>query len=142
MVTIRVSAHRVLAVDDLGPGQQIGAAQLVVQTREESPCAVSFAESLDQVVGRWPRVAIRAGSPIRTDQLEQSKDVMRGETVHVEVRNGAARLELDAVAETSGAVGEYISIRNPSSSKRFLGRVEGKGRVSVDAAQSPTGAKS
>jgi flagella basal body P-ring formation protein FlgA len=66
---------------------------------------------------------------------------MRGETVHVEVRNGAARLELDGIAETSGSVGQFIPILNSSSKKRFRARVEGKGRVSVDAAPNPTGVK-
>jgi flagella basal body P-ring formation protein FlgA len=96
---------------------------------------------VDRVVGWWPRLIIRAGSPIRTDQLEQPKEVMRGETVHVEVRNGAARIELDAVAEASGSAGESIPLLNRSSGKRFRGRVEGKGRVSVDVAPNSGGAK-
>jgi flagella basal body P-ring formation protein FlgA len=139
--TVRVTVPRVLAVADLRPGSPIGAEQLAAETREEFPSAAPFALRVDQVAGRWPRLAIRAGSPIRTDQLEQPRDVMRGSTVHVDVRNGAARLELDALAETSGAVGEFISVRNPSSGKRFRARVDGRGRVSVDAAGSPAGAK-
>jgi flagella basal body P-ring formation protein FlgA len=140
-VTVRVTVPRILAVADLRPGQAIAVAQLAAETREEFPTSQPFPQTLDQVAGRWPRVAIQAGAPIRTDQLEEPKEVMRGETVHVEVRNGAARLELDGIAETSGSVGQFIPILNSSSKKRFRARVEGKGRVSVDAAPNPTGVK-
>ncbi|HMD70438.1 MAG TPA: flagellar basal body P-ring formation chaperone FlgA [Bryobacteraceae bacterium] len=140
-VTVRVTVPRVLAVADLRPGQPIAAAQLAVETRQEFPSAAPFALSAGEVAGRWPRLAIRAGSQIRTDQLEQPREVMRGSTVRVDVRNGAARLELDAVAEASGGVGEFIPIRNPSSGKRFRARVEAPGRVSVDVAQNSAGAK-
>jgi flagella basal body P-ring formation protein FlgA len=140
-VNVRVTAPRILAVADLRPGQPIVTAQLAAETREEFPSAAPFARSVDRVVGWWPRLIIRAGSPIRTDQLEQPKEVMRGETVHVEVRNGAARIELDAVAEASGSAGESIPLLNRSSGKRFRGRVEGKGRVSVDVAPNSGGAK-
>ncbi|MGO9231609.1 MAG: flagella basal body P-ring formation protein FlgA [Bryobacteraceae bacterium] len=43
-------------------------------------------------------------------------------------------MELEATAEASGAFGEIIAVQNPISKKRFPARVEGKGRVSVDAA--------
>ena len=141
MVAARVTVPRVLAVADLLPGQPVAAARLSTQTRQEFPSAAPFALRVEQVAGYWPRVAIRAGSAIRTDQLEPPKEVMRGSLVHVEVRNGAARLELDAVAEASGAVGDFIPIANPSSHKRFRARVEAAGRVSVDAGRSPTGAE-
>ena len=62
-----------------------------------------------------------------------AKIVARGEKVLVEVQNGAAHLEIEARAERSGAAGEIIPLRNLASQKSFLGRVEGKGRVSVDA---------
>jgi flagella basal body P-ring formation protein FlgA len=140
-VTVQVAAPRVLAVADLGPGQPIAAAQLAAETRQEFPTALPFALRIEQVAGRWPRLAIRAGSAIRTDQLEQAREVMRGSTVRVDVRDGAARLELDGVAEASGGVGEFIPVRNPASGKRFRARVEAPGRVSVDAAQNPAGAK-
>jgi len=59
--------------------------------------------------------------------------VRNGETVKVAVRNGGAQLELDGVAENSGAVGEIVYVRNPDSHRRFRARVEGAGRVVVEA---------
>jgi flagella basal body P-ring formation protein FlgA len=139
-VRVLIAATRVLAIADLRPGHAIAASQLSAVTDDQFPSGVSFAQTIDQVAGRWPRLAIRAGSPIRTDRLEEPKAVMRGETVRVQVHNGAARLDLDGVAELSGSVGEFIPVLNPSSRKRFRARVEGDHCVSVDVGlKSPGG---
>jgi flagella basal body P-ring formation protein FlgA len=132
-VKVLVTVERVLAAGDLRAGQPIAPGQATFQTRDEFPATEPFAKALDQVVGKWPRLLIRAGSAIRLDQLELPKEVARGDTVHVEVRNGGVRMEVDAQAEASGALHETIPVLNTSSKKQFLARVEGKGRVSVDA---------
>lgn len=141
-VRVLIAAPRILAVADLRPGQPIQAAQISAATSDQFPSVAPFAETIDQVAGRWPRVPIRAGSPIRTDQLEKPKAVIRGETVRVQVRNGAARLDLDGVAELSGSIGEFIPVFNPSSRKRFRARVDGDHCVSVDVALNSPGGKS
>jgi flagella basal body P-ring formation protein FlgA len=133
-VKVLVAVERVLAVGDLPSGQPIAAAQLTTETRQEFPGSEPFARSIDQVAGKWPRLPIRAGTAIRTDLLENPREILRGETVRVEVRDGGAHLEMEATAEASGASGEIIAVRNPISKRRFQARVEGKGRVSVDAA--------
>ena len=132
-VKVVATVERVLASGDLPTGQVIGDAQVVARTRDEFPSAEPFAKSLDQVVGRWPRVPIRAGAAIRLDQLQLPMEVVRGETVRVEVRNGPVHMEAEAQAEGSGALHETIPVLNTTSKRRFLARIEGKGRVSVDA---------
>jgi flagella basal body P-ring formation protein FlgA len=133
-VKVLVAVTRVTAAVDLRPGQPIDAAQLTVSTREEFPSTSAYAQAIEDVAGRWPRLPIHAGSLVRIDQMEQPKDVMRGETVKVEVRNGATLLAFVAVAQGSGSVGDYVAILNPDSHKTFRARVEAKGQVSVNAA--------
>jgi flagella basal body P-ring formation protein FlgA len=132
-VKVLVTADRVLANADLGPGHAVAAAQVIARTRDEFPALGPFAKSLDEVVGKWPRISIRAGSAIRLDQLELPREVVLGETVQVEVRNGGVHMRVDAQAEGSGALHDMIPVLNTTSKRRFLARVEGKGRVSVDA---------
>jgi flagella basal body P-ring formation protein FlgA len=131
-VKVLASVHRVVALGDLKPEHAIEAGQVIEQTREEFPAAGNFATALTDVAGRWPRLAIRAGSEIRADQLVEPKDVARGERVRVEVSIGATRLDFEGIAECSGSAGEMIPVRNPDSNRRFRARVEGKARVSVD----------
>jgi flagella basal body P-ring formation protein FlgA len=133
-VKAAIRVTRVIAAADLRPGQAIAAEQVRSETREEFPATAPFLQSNSDAVGKWPRATIRAGTPIRPEMLQAPKDVASGETVTVDVRNGAAHLELEAQAEASGSVGETIPVLNPTSHKRFLARVEGKGRVSVGPA--------
>jgi flagella basal body P-ring formation protein FlgA len=132
-VKVVEAVERVVASADLRANQAIAAAQVVGETRDEYPSSGPFAKSVDDVVGKWARVAIRSGSAIRLDQIEPPKEVMRGDAVKVEVRNGAVRMEVEAQAQGSGALHDAILVLNTTSKKQFLARVEGKGRVSVDA---------
>jgi flagella basal body P-ring formation protein FlgA len=133
-VKIAVTVPRVMAIGDLHPGKPVAPGEVIAAERDEFPSHEPYAASVDEVVGRIPAVLIRAGTAIRTDRLSASKDVVRGDRVAVEVRNGATTLKLAAQAEASGSIGESIPVRNPASNKRFRARVEGKGQVAVDAA--------
>ena len=130
-VKVTVTEERIVAIADLRAGQPIEAGQILLQTREEFPAIGRFARKIAEVAGKWPRTAIRAGTEIRTDALVAAKEVVHGDSVRVDVSAGATHLEFQGVAESSGAVGEIISVRNPESNKRFRARVDGRGRVSV-----------
>jgi hypothetical protein len=58
-------------------------------------------------------------------------DINRGDIVQVEVRSGAAVLELDAQAQTSGVAGQTVSLLNPVSKKRFQAKIQGPGKAVV-----------
>jgi len=130
-VKVLVEASRVIAAVDLRPGQAILPGQVRAETRPEFPVDEACLESAGDAIGKWPRAAIRAGTVLRPGMLETPREVMRGDIVTVDVRDGGAHLELEAQAEASGAVGEIVVVRNPESHRRFPARVEGKGRVSV-----------
>jgi len=132
-VKVLVKVDRVVAMADLPPGKPIAPGEVRVVTREEFPVPEAFALAAEEVIGRLPRLLIRAGSPIRTAQLDSPKEVVRGDRVVVEVHDGLARLKLEAQAEGSGAAGQTILVRNPASGKCFRARVEAKGLVSVNA---------
>lgn len=130
-VKVLISVTRLIAAVDLEPGRAIDAGQVRSETRPECPPAVPVLASGVEAIGKWPRNAIRAGTAIRAAMLEEPKAVVRGDTVTVELFNGATHLELEAVAEGSGSVGETIPVLNPDSHRRFPARIEAKGRVSV-----------
>jgi flagella basal body P-ring formation protein FlgA len=130
-VKIPIAAPRVVALRDLGPGQPIDAGLLKLEIRDEAPSAESFAVAIEEVAGKVPRRPIRAGTAIRPVWLDESKAVVRGETVQVEVREGSALLQFNGQAQASGAIGQTIPVLNTMSKKRFQARVEAKGKVSV-----------
>ena len=126
-VKISIAAPRVVALRDLRPGQPIDAAWLKLEMHDGE----SMPMTIEEVAGRVPRRAIRAGTAIRPAWLDEPKAVERGETVQVEVREGGALLQLNGQAQASGAVGQTIPVLNTMSKKRFQARVEAKGKVSV-----------
>jgi flagellar basal body P-ring formation chaperone FlgA len=69
----------------------------------------------------WTKVRVETPPP----------PVARGEKVMVDVWSGAIHLEVEALAESSGAEGERVALRNLESKKRFFARVSGTARVAV-----------
>ncbi|MBZ5723565.1 MAG: flagellar basal body P-ring formation chaperone FlgA [Acidobacteriia bacterium] len=130
-VKVVVAAPRVIAVTDLKPGRAIDAAGLRLEMRDEFPTADVFATALEETAGKSLRRNVAAGTALRRQWLDAPKEIQRGDTVRVEVREGGAQLEFEAQADASGSTGQTIPVVNPVSKKRFQARVEGKGKVSV-----------
>ena len=129
-VRVVVAVARVVAARDLKADLALEAAAVRVETREEVPAA-GFATTVEEVAGKATRRAIAAGTALRSEWLEPAKVVRRGDTVQVEAVRGGARLQMECVAEASGAIGETIPIQNPVSKHSFPARVESKGKVVV-----------
>ena len=64
---------------------------------------------------------------------KEGDHVAKGEPL-LEIETDKVSFELEAQADASGAIGETIPVRNPTSNNRFRARVEGKGQVAVEAA--------
>jgi flagella basal body P-ring formation protein FlgA len=133
-VIARVETTRVVAAEALRAGSVIAPSQVRLETVEVPPGAEIFAASLEEAVGRVARRTTAADRPLLRSMLGEAPLVKRGETVKVEVRRGAARLQLEAQAEADGRRGERIAVRNPETGKRFLVRVEDKGRAAAGEA--------
>jgi flagella basal body P-ring formation protein FlgA len=130
-VRVQVAATRVVAAADLPAGGLIDAASLRLETRDDFPLAEPGPQTIADVAGRAARRPIRAGEAIRSAWIERAKEVTRGDTVEVEVRSGAAVLRLPGQALASGTVGQTIPVLNPETKRRFSGRVEARGKVTV-----------
>ena len=71
------------------------------------------------------------------DTPESNVDILAGDTVEVEAHNGGAFLKLECQAETGGAVGEIVALRNPVSRQLLRARALGPGKATVDPAPRP-----
>jgi flagella basal body P-ring formation protein FlgA len=134
-VKLSVTSKRVIARKLFQPGEVLDRAGLAEEMRTEFP-ASGFASSIEEVAGKAVRRSVAAGEAIRTRWLEPPKLVLRGDLVRVEVQRGGAHLRLDGRAEASGAAGEVIPVLNPVTHRTFRARVQGPGRVFVEAGKS------
>ena len=128
-VKVAATMTRVIATEALAPGKAIEKNQIRLEAYDDFPLHVDVARDLDEVIGRTPRRMIRASLPVMRADLAEPFQVQRGEQVAVTVISGAAQVELEAVAQSSGRQGEMITLTNPRSGKQFRARVEGKDRA-------------
>lgn len=126
---ITATMTRVVALTDLAARRPIQPGQVRLESCEDSPLDQTTARNLDEVVGYLPKTPLKADTPIRRSQIERAPDVATGDTVRVDVYEGAAHLMLAGRAESAGFKGSTILVRNISSGKSFQARVTGKDLV-------------
>lgn len=123
-VTLSQTISAVVAKRDLAANVPIGQDDVEARTWK-APFTQELHETLvADVIGRAPRKAVSAGSPIPVSILQPRLAVRRGESVKVEVLCGTAKLMLDAIAVREAREGELVELRNPSSGKLFLARMD------------------
>ena len=92
---------------------------------------------LSAIIGKSARRIIAAGERITPAVVENTHDVVQGDTVHVRVIEGAAEIRFDGVAQSSGMKGERILVHNPASGKTFSARIDDRDSVLVRPEASP-----
>lgn len=118
-----------VATHDLVPGAVISADDVrmarVVATGQP-------ANGVDALVGRKTIAAVRAGAPVTIEMTRVDQIVRAGQTVTLIVDDGGVSVVADVVANTSGGLGEQVSLYNPQTHKALTGTVIGPDRVELD----------
>jgi flagella basal body P-ring formation protein FlgA len=128
-VTIKFTA--VVAGKDLPADVPIGAGSLRIETRAGPLEREKPATRIEDVQGRIPRRALKAGSVIPIAILADAPTVRRGDPVAVEVQSGLARVRFEAIAESAARDGDMVELRNPSNGKTFRARLDPGAKVLV-----------
>lgn len=132
-VRLTVRGRRVVAAANLAPGRPIQASEVRVEEGEWFPFAERSLEAVEEAVGKLPRRWIPAGAVLYARLLAAPREVERGDEVVVEVLSGGAQLRFTARAETGGRTGDSILVRSAVNHRRIAARVEGPGKVVIDA---------
>jgi ABC-type sulfate transport system substrate-binding protein len=72
-----------------------------------------------------------AAKAARTVVRVAPPDIRRGDTVAVRVVSGDVLLTFEAEAVSAAHIGESVIVLNPENGRRFVARVEDKGKVIV-----------
>jgi flagella basal body P-ring formation protein FlgA len=130
---VRISVQRtwLVAAEDITAGQAIRAADVQQISGRTFPFPASSLQSPESIVGKVARRGIPRGQRIAAGALQDPLDVVKGETVRVNVTEGLASIALDAVARTGGRKGDVIVVHNPSTGRDFRAVIEDRGQVSV-----------
>jgi flagella basal body P-ring formation protein FlgA len=123
-VKVTVQYQAVVAGKDLAQDSPISAGSLRMESRTGPLESEEPATRIEDVQGRIPRRALKAGSVVPVAILVDAPAVRRGDPVTVEVQSGLARLRFEAVAESSARDGDIVELRNPFNGKTFRVRLE------------------
>jgi flagella basal body P-ring formation protein FlgA len=119
----------VVAARDLAPGAVLTPADLVL-------ARVAWngrpAVGTDVLVGRKLRAATPKGAPLYVEQTAPDDVVKAGQPAILVVHDGGVALAADVVARTGGAVGDVVTVVNPSTQKALAATVTGPSRVEID----------
>jgi flagella basal body P-ring formation protein FlgA len=139
-VKVKITVERtwIEASETIATGKVIEASQLVIRKGPRFPFGPAPIDAVDLAIAHKTLRAIRAGDPIFAAMLTTPPDVERGDIVRVEVTSGGALLGFDALAQSPAHIGEFVLVRNPENSRYFKARVDGKGKVSVEALRTAT----
>jgi flagella basal body P-ring formation protein FlgA len=132
-VRITVPGPGLVAKDPIPAGTLIRAEQVEEVIFHRFPLSAPALGSAREVVGKIARRNIAAGQAFLASALEQPREVSTGDAVRVKVIDGLALVSFEAIAESSGRIGDTIIVHNPSSGRNFRAVVVEKGRVSVQS---------
>jgi flagella basal body P-ring formation protein FlgA len=132
-VRLAPSGFRLVAAEDIEPGQPVQANQIRLDPTTGLETGGRLAHP-EEAIGKIARRRIRKGEPLLTTSLVQPEEVRRGALVEVAVESGGAVLRLTAPAETSGRLGERILVRNPETGRRFRATVRETGKAVLQIA--------
>jgi flagella basal body P-ring formation protein FlgA len=123
-VEVTVQYQAVVAGKDLPQDKPIGAGSLRMESRTGPLDREKAATRIEDVLGRIPRRALKAGSLIPLAILADAPAVRKGDPVTVEVQSGLAHLRFKAIAETPALDGDMVELRNPFNGKTFKARLD------------------
>ena len=133
-VRVTASISRVVTTEPIRAGERIAPDQVRLQSFEGFPFGDPSASRLEQVVGQALRRPLTAGVPIPAHLLEKPLEVERADVVKVRVRNGAAVILAEGVAEAGGRRGDTIPVRNATSGSTFHAKISGPKQVTLTLA--------
>lgn len=128
-----VEAEIPIATKDMAAAVTVVESDVAMEKRNVFPFGRAELAEASKVTGKRTKRAIKKGDVITAASLENPKEVERGDKVDVSVSSGAVQLRLDAIAESSGQIGERIPVKSLTNGKRFQAIVESKGHVTVSS---------
>ncbi len=118
-----------VASHDLVAGTVIAASDL---TMGRVPWNGRLGNGTDVLVGRKIFVPFRKGQPVYIEQTQTNMIVKPGSSVVLIVNDGGVSVVAQGVARTGGALGDEVSVYNPTTNHTLSGMVVGPDRVQLD----------
>lgn len=121
----------VVANRQLLSGAVLTAEDVSIQKQDIALAGGQYVKSIDDLFGKKLRASVRAGAPIRGDQLVNVPVVVNGQMVTIILERPGLRISVAGRAKSAGAVGDLIRVQNLSSNREIPARVIDSSTVEV-----------
>lgn len=119
----------VVPAHDIKRGDVIGDSDLSYIAVTALPAASGIVTSMDQLDGMQARRMLRAGEPLRDDDVRHPILVTKGSTITMTFDAPGVSLTVIGKAMSEGGLGETVTILNPVSYRQVTAVVTGAGQV-------------
>ncbi|HTQ14908.1 MAG TPA: flagellar basal body P-ring formation chaperone FlgA [Rhizomicrobium sp.] len=114
---------------DVPRGATLGDSDLEYQDVDAAQVQPGVVTSMNALDGMQTRRLLRAGEPVRPDDVRKPILVTKGQTVTMTFDAPGITLTATGKALTEGGLGETVTIQNPVSFRQITGVVTGAGEV-------------
>ncbi len=125
------TSPRVVAAKNLNAGQALAPGDLQLQSVPALPARPGDLMSLDEISILQPRRSIRQGEMVRRSDFESPSVVERGQMIQVNLDRRNVRFQTIGRATMAGRLGEWITIENPESGRKYRGLIKAPGKVEI-----------
>jgi flagella basal body P-ring formation protein FlgA len=119
----------VVPAHDINRGDVIGDSDLSYIAVAALPAVSGIVTSMDTLDGMQARRLLRAGEPLRDDDVRRPVLIAKGSTVTMTFDAPGVTLTAIGKAMSEGGLGETVTILNPVSYRQITGIVTGSGQV-------------
>lgn len=131
-VVIKMTMEVAVAAADIKKGVPLSDRDLVMEKRPAGAGMEKYVTEIADATGKQLDRSVRAGTIIRSDQLQTPKLVSAGSPVVITADTGTIKITTMGKAKQDGDKGEWIKVVNTDSRKTIDAKVIGPGEVSVE----------
>jgi flagellar basal body P-ring formation protein FlgA len=130
-VKLTVTQAVVVAAIPLERGRILAPGDVILAERELNATPSGYLTDPLAAVGRLVRRSLPAGAVVGPAGLEAPVLIRRGQAVSVEARRGLVAVSMAGIAQSDGALGELIPVRNVQSKRILQGIVRNEKSVEI-----------
>ncbi|HYI93574.1 MAG TPA: flagellar basal body P-ring formation chaperone FlgA [Bryobacteraceae bacterium] len=127
-VRVTLNQTRVVAATLIKAGEPLTPERVRLEQFESEP-DLTFVRTLEEAYGRITKAPLAEGAPVIARMLGWPAAVLKGDTVRLHAKTGAAQITIEAHAQASGRIGEVIPVKNPTSGRIIRALINGSGEV-------------
>ena len=130
-VNIQVMKNVVTLQQPVARNSLLQAADLTLVEKDVAGLHSGYFTSIDALVGKFTKSALQSGTVIVPSQIKNPMAIKKGTMVTILADVGGIEVRMKGKALKSGALGDWISVRNLSSNRKVEGRVTESGVIQV-----------